>query len=430
LATGQREAAATHAYDAAGVYTISATVADGDGGSHTQQFQYVVVYDVDAGFVTGGGWIASPPGAYAADPSLAGKANFGFVSRYQKGATVPTGETEFNFKLADLNFHSQTYEWLVVAGPKAMYKGEGTINGQGDYGFLLTAVDAAMTPSTEDDLFRIKIWDKANADAIVYDNLFGASDDAAPTTALGGGSIVIHTGGKDLRLTARQASEAMGRTVTSADLAPIFRQALAFWRRQGVPADQLAIAGRLHVEAAELDANLLGMASESTDYIWIDLDAAGYGWTLAPATKHYPGVDLLSTITHEVGHKLGFEHDVLGARLSVGERRLPSPYAVQIVGAASLTLGQTGSSASGDRASAACDQCFDRWHAAENRRGACGVHDDACFATPRTSQAIRALAHAKARIRTAGRGSRENCESPAALRDELFARIWERSMVL
>ena len=40
--------------------------------------------------------------------------------------------------------------------------------------------------------FRIKIWDKNNADAIVYDNQLNAGDDANPTTALAGGSIVIH----------------------------------------------------------------------------------------------------------------------------------------------------------------------------------------------------------------------------------------------
>ena len=65
---------------------------------------------------------------------MAGKTNFGFFSKYKKGATVPTGETEFRFKVADLNFHSTEYEWLVVAGPRAQSKGSGTINGAGDSG--------------------------------------------------------------------------------------------------------------------------------------------------------------------------------------------------------------------------------------------------------------------------------------------------------
>jgi len=58
----------------------------------------VVIYDPSAGFVTGGGWINSPAGRGGVDATLTGKANFGFVSRYKKGQTVPTGETEFVFK--------------------------------------------------------------------------------------------------------------------------------------------------------------------------------------------------------------------------------------------------------------------------------------------------------------------------------------------
>ncbi|MBU2008954.1 MAG: hypothetical protein KJ624_03775 [Chloroflexi bacterium] len=138
------------------------------------------------GMVTGGGWIMSPPGAYTANPDLEGKATFGFVSMYKKGAKVPTGNTEFNFQVADLNFHSSAYDWLVIAGNKAMYKGTGTINGAGSFGFMLSAIDG--TP----DKFRIKIWDKDAADNVVYDNHMDALDDADPTTVIGGGQIVIH----------------------------------------------------------------------------------------------------------------------------------------------------------------------------------------------------------------------------------------------
>ena len=144
------------------------------------------------GMVTGGGWIISPAGAYTPDPSLSGKATFGFVSMYKKGAEVPTGKTQFNFQMADLNFHSDSYEWMRVAGAKAMYKGTGTINGEGDYGFMLFAIDEKLTPSTDVDMFRIKIWDKNNNDNIIYDNQIGADDNAYLTTEIAGGSIVIH----------------------------------------------------------------------------------------------------------------------------------------------------------------------------------------------------------------------------------------------
>jgi PKD repeat protein len=182
----------SHIYVEAGVYTVTLTVTDDDGGSDTDTFKFVVVYDPYGGFVTGGGWIDSPAGAYAPDPTLKGKATFGFVSKYKKGATTPTGNTEFTFKAGDLNFHSDSYDWLVIAGHKAKYKGTGTINGAGNYGFMLSAIDEKLTPSTDVDLFRIKIWDKDSGDAVVYDNQIGEAEDADPTTSIGGGSIVIH----------------------------------------------------------------------------------------------------------------------------------------------------------------------------------------------------------------------------------------------
>ena len=192
---GSGSVSGNYIYTTAGVYTVKLTVTDDDGGSSQSIFQFVVVYNPEGGFVTGGGWIDSPEGAYAPDPSLTGKANFGFVSKYKKGATVPTGQTEFNFKVASMNFHSSSYEWLVVANHKAKYKGVGTINDAGNYGFMLSAIDEELTPSTDVDLFRIKIWDKDNNDSIVYDNQMDAEDDADPTTAIGGGNIKIHGDG-------------------------------------------------------------------------------------------------------------------------------------------------------------------------------------------------------------------------------------------
>ena len=178
-------------YDTANVYNIIITATDASGNTNSES-TLLAVYDPSAGFVTGGGWIISPAGAYADNPDLTGKATFGFVSKYQKGAKVPTGETEFQFKVADLNFHSDTYEWLVVSGARAQYKGSGTINGAGDYGFMLTAIDGEITGGGGTDKFRIKIWNKADETMIIYDNQMDADDTSDPTTAIGGGSIIIH----------------------------------------------------------------------------------------------------------------------------------------------------------------------------------------------------------------------------------------------
>jgi len=182
-----------HSYSDAGISVITLSLSDALGSAVSMTAdQYIVIYDPSAGFVTGGGWIMSPEGAYTPDPTMTGKATFGFVSKYQKGATVPTGETEFQFKAGNLNFRSTSYDWLVVAGAKAMYKGTGTINGAGEYGFMLTAIDGAIKGGGGMDKFRIKIWEKAT-DALVYDNQLNAPDTDDPTTVISGGSIVIHT---------------------------------------------------------------------------------------------------------------------------------------------------------------------------------------------------------------------------------------------
>jgi len=173
---------------AAGVYSVTAKVP----GTTISDTWMLAVYDPSAGFVTGGGWIESPEGAYQADPTLSGKATFGFVSKYQKGANIPTGKTGFQFRIADLNFHSTSYQWLVVAGPKAQYKGSGTVNGVGDYGFMLTAIDGQINGGGGADKFRIKIWEKVTG-SIIYDNQMGGADTADPTIIIAGGSIVIHT---------------------------------------------------------------------------------------------------------------------------------------------------------------------------------------------------------------------------------------------
>lgn len=136
-------------------------------------FNSVVGIDLaeTGGFVSGGGWINSPN-----EPT--GKANFGFISKYKKDAVKPTGNVQFRF--GDYKFHSNEYAFLEVTGDatSAQFSGVGTVNGAGNYGFTIWALDNSNDPDT----FRIKIWDIDSGDEI-YDN--GADQ------PLGGGNILI-----------------------------------------------------------------------------------------------------------------------------------------------------------------------------------------------------------------------------------------------
>ena len=178
-----------------GVYKVSLLVTDNRSASTVATTvndlqALIVIYDPDGGWVAGGGWIQSPAGAYAQMPDATGKASFGFVSQYQNGASIPAGATTFHFNAGDLNFQSTSYEWLVISGRKAQYKGAGTINGSGSYRFMLTCIDGDRPGGDGLDKIRVRIWSDTNG--LVYDNQLHFHEDADPSTVLGGGSIVIH----------------------------------------------------------------------------------------------------------------------------------------------------------------------------------------------------------------------------------------------
>lgn len=94
---------------------------------------------------------------------------------------MPTGNTEFQIETAGFSFHSTGYDWLVIGGAKAQYRGSGTINGLGDYEFLLTAIDGGLGGGGGSDRLRVKIWNQSTG-AILYDNQLDVSDDADPIT--------------------------------------------------------------------------------------------------------------------------------------------------------------------------------------------------------------------------------------------------------
>jgi predicted extracellular nuclease len=132
-----------------------------------------------AGAVTGGGW----------SNTLAGKASININAKYHNHAAIPSGEMQY--QIGGVSFRSTGYDWLVVDGAKAHLQGTGTINGAGSYGFRLTVIDG-MVDGSGADLFRMRIWDKAAGNALVYDSQPGAPDSARPATALGGGNITVH----------------------------------------------------------------------------------------------------------------------------------------------------------------------------------------------------------------------------------------------
>lgn len=195
-------------FTTAGLYEVCVRGTNVLGSEGAAACTMLAVYDPSAGFVTGAGAILSPAGAFVGNPDLTGEARFSFVSKYKQGKSTPEGNTHFRFETAGLVFASTSYEYLVVAGAKAQFKGCGLVGGAaspaGDaYRFLLAAADAEVSTSDgyTGDLFRIKIWyEQGGTEHVVYDNNLdggcpsGTQEKAEPCTAITSGQILIHTG--------------------------------------------------------------------------------------------------------------------------------------------------------------------------------------------------------------------------------------------
>lgn len=170
-----------------GIYEICVRGTDSAGNLGDASCIAVAVYDPYGGSVTGGGWIESSPGAYAADPGAVGFAYFGFVSAYKKARPVPDGQTQFRLTAGDLNFHSLSYELLVVdqGNSRAQFSGTGTVNGAGEYRFKIWVTDGDLK-GTGADTFRIRIWleDLDGTEHVIYDS---GSDQAIAL-----GDVTIH----------------------------------------------------------------------------------------------------------------------------------------------------------------------------------------------------------------------------------------------
>jgi uncharacterized repeat protein (TIGR01451 family) len=116
-------------------------------------------------------------------------------------------------------------------------------------------------------------------------------------------------------------------TLKMPTLALAVAESAARWQATDMEQDRISILHKTELCIADLPGSCLGLAA--LDAIWIDHDAAGRGWfidTTATVSPHIPSgqVDLLSVVTHEGGHVLGFGHTrgngVMDALLAPAQR--------------------------------------------------------------------------------------------------------------
>ena len=145
-------------------------------------------------------------------------------------------------------------------------------------------------------------------------------------------------------------------TLTLGDLQPVAEAAIARWVEAGIDAGQLALLESVAFGVADLKGAVLGISSGG--FVVVDRNAAGWGWFVDTtpmvdeeffASGYSAGqvaarMDLLTVLTHELGHVLGLDDDyaasysagVMHGLLDVGQRRMPE---VQLVGVVPMETG-------------------------------------------------------------------------------------------
>lgn len=137
-------------------------------------------------------------------------------------------------------------------------------------------------------------------------------------------------------------------SISTKQMQPMLKEALAHWRAAGVDTSSLA---KVDIRIADLGGLNLGKAADGI--IWIDDNAAGWGWFVDRTPKdnseftrrgnqgEQNRVDLLTVLEHEIGHLLGNGHEgdgVMQATLTAGTRQLVSPVSTPNVIGAGLDI--------------------------------------------------------------------------------------------
>ena len=155
---------------AADIYEVTVRMDPGNGYYQAPpDVAILVVFDPDAGFTTGGGWIIDG----------GEKANFGFNVKYSKNSNQVKGQAVFHFRSNGerIRVKSNAMDWLVINGKTAIFSGKASVL-TGNHRFEITVVDNGEPG--RDDLFGLRLW---SPDGSIFHDL--------PLTPLGGGNLIV-----------------------------------------------------------------------------------------------------------------------------------------------------------------------------------------------------------------------------------------------
>jgi membrane-associated phospholipid phosphatase len=167
-----------------------------------------------------------------------------------------------------------------------------------------------------------------------FDNLNGLAVGGEVGDYVVGNFLKPQGDGEDQNLTAAAAApRTVNQSLHASQVKPLLAVALARWQAAGV---DTAALGRIDVRVADLGGLTLGKAGHGV--LWLDDNAAGWGWFVDRTPRsdlefsqrgnqgEQNRMDLLTVVTHEVGHLLGYDHAAAGVMqdtLDAGTRRTP-----------------------------------------------------------------------------------------------------------
>lgn len=163
-------AVASKTYDAAGNFTVGASVMTLDGEVAQANPVAVRVIQPSNGFVTGGGWLTGT-----------GKEKWHFNINIKANGAKGGPSGKFTFNRGGLDLAAESFDWLTVSASRGEFKGRGVMNANQQCTFRAVIEPAQNRPHT-----AAKLWLR------VYDESGGVLFDNGRAEVLGGGNITLH----------------------------------------------------------------------------------------------------------------------------------------------------------------------------------------------------------------------------------------------
>jgi hypothetical protein len=305
-------------------------------------------------FITGGGYLvnSASAGAYAGDPGL--KTNFGFNVKFNKQLTnlqgkftaiVRDGDHVYQIKTNAtdslvVNPTTKTATFVSKANLVDITNPLAPVSIAGNLSLIVTLTDRGEPGAS--DLIGFTLWKGSQL-------WFSSNWTGAQTLeqVLAGGNLVVHAGAALQAADGVATVKAEGPALSQDLLQPIVDEAISRFATSGIGSDRVNALDAVEFRIGDLDGSTLGLVVANT--VWIDADAAGYGWFIdtTPAddrefradrgsgdllanesTDAYGRMDLLTVVMHELGHVLGFgegdpkPYDLMSETLDAGTREV------------------------------------------------------------------------------------------------------------